>query len=73
MSHKESSGAKRKQKIHAHHGRLLAYRARMGKKRGGAGTQENSFLIHVSTPCSLSLVPVKSFGMNHSSVYTSIV
>jgi hypothetical protein len=32
----ESSGAKRKQKIHAHRGRLYACRARMGKKRGGA-------------------------------------
>ena len=33
-------------------------RARVGKKRGGETSQENSFLIRWSNPFSLSLVPV---------------
>ena len=37
-----------------------------GRSEEESVAQENSCLIHLSNPCSLSLVPVKSFGMNQN-------
>ena len=68
MMTREVSGAKRKEQEYI----MLAavgfkpVAPEAGRSEEERDPQENSFLIHVSNPCSLSLVPVKSVGDNQS-------